>query len=212
MDDSPLVVVGFDPDMDGTAAACLIEHQKNIRIHRLAILPHGPNPVKVCSPLHAFLEAVTASLPTPVSVFCIEGQNIAYTARQGARPTDLLKLGIMTGAFLGLLGTLPEVTIMHPQPFEWKGQQPKKINQGRTYTRLCMKYTITGGRDPRKQFCVPVVDEMPDEIFSGKLPKRAEWRHLGDAIGIALYAIDETRMAQSKKRMVEDAAPKTTTD
>lgn len=123
-------------------------------------------------------------------VFAVEGQDITYTVRKGANPKDLLRIAQVAGGVYGALvrglDRPPYDTKGYmPLPREWKGSIPKHIHQARICKRMGWEYSLAGGKEP---YCVPRGD-LPRSltgISDGK------WKHLLDAVGLALWAMDQT--------------------
>lgn len=115
-----------------------------------------------------------------VTYAAVEGQ---YVARGGAnKAAGLIKLAQVAGACLATLQDIiplyenPE-RIKIISPVKWKGSIPKPIHQARILTKLGWGFksssTYSSPVNPPKQY--------------SKI-KKGEWKHLVDAIGIALWA------------------------
>jgi len=65
-------------------------------------------------------------------------------------------------------------------PVKWKGSIPKDIHQARVLKKLGWGYVKKGGKSP---YCIP--KNPPDQF---KHLKAGEWKHLVDAIGMAMWA------------------------
>lgn len=70
---------------------------------------------------------------------------------------------------------------------DWKGQVPKVITQRRIAKRLGWSIRETNGKEP---YCYPVDFGLRGAPHSTTTIKKADWKHIFDAVGIALYAYD----------------------
>ena len=108
----------------------------------------------------------------------IEGQQFYRPGRAKGNPNSLRWLAYLSGAIAGhALGFIPDTKVVIVDPADWKGQVPKHVHQARTYKRLGWPCEEHGGKDP---YMVPT--GSPFEL------KATQWKHVGDAIGLALWA------------------------
>jgi hypothetical protein len=104
----------------------------------------------------------------------VEGQRI-YPGDK-IQPNDLIKLAQIGGAAAGICADLyPTKKIIIPEPRQWKGSVPKAIHQARQFYKLGWGYKKT------KTYAYPISPNI------GKNLKQLEWKHVGDAIGLALW-------------------------
>jgi len=118
----------------------------------------------------------------------IESQDLVYTAKQRISPQSMIPLIQVTGAYLSsMMARWSTAEFKLVKPREWKGQQPKKINQARTFNKLGIEYKMMGGKDP---YCVPtkfpLLDGMEPWI---NVKNDGDWKHVSDAVGIALWSL-----------------------
>lgn len=125
------------------------------------------------------------TVPLPfdeVTTVVVEGQRIR--PRAAARPNDILLLGQLAGVLIGVLETHMSAQLIVPYPEEWKGQQPKTVNQARSYTQLGWTYQIQGSK--KTGYCIPISGHR--SIYCPSYMRPADWKHVGDAVGMALWA------------------------
>lgn len=67
---------------------------------------------------------------------------------------------------------------------EWKQQQPKKVNQGRTFKHYNIGYVLSLGAEP---YCYPSGCARAAKIANAGKLKQCDWKHVADAVGLALY-------------------------
>jgi len=108
----------------------------------------------------------------------IEGQQIYYGKSQ-VRPDSLLLLAQVAGAAACAMRICGASTIILPRPRKWKGEVPKPIHQARILSRLGWAYKKTQG------YSYPT---DPPKHLGSLRPE--EWKHVVDAIGLALWARD----------------------
>lgn len=110
----------------------------------------------------------------PADALVVEGQQFYKTAKgKKINPHSLLWLGQVAGA----CAMLPGDSLYFPRPVEWKKTVEKPIHQARTLTKLGWGYKQT------KNYSRPL---HPPEEFGSILAE--EWKHIVDAIGLALWA------------------------
>lgn len=81
-----------------------------------------------------------------VDLVVVEGQEIYPGSK--ARPNDQIALAQSAGICGGLAIANSTAKLKMPAPREWKQQQPKKVNQGRTFVHYGILYRVMGGKDP----------------------------------------------------------------
>lgn len=130
----------------------------------------------------SWLQSVAAVLPLDdVCTVVVEGQRIR--PRSAARPNDILLLGQVAGVLVGALESRLDARLVVPAPEEWKGQQPKTVNQARSYTALGWTYQIQGSKS--SGYCIPISGHR--DIYCPTYLRPADWKHVGDAVGMALW-------------------------
>lgn len=167
--DGPLTI-GVDPDCDTTAWA--IADKKSIRA--VGIIRGGLRELVVG------LEAAVSPWGPQRAV--VEGQVIYPGSKES--PNDIVKLARFAGFSAGILAFLG-LPVLIPMPFDWKGQTPKEINQGRTFATFGILYEIRGGRSGK--YCVPSGCAVAAQIRGSAGLNEGDWKHVGDAAGLALW-------------------------
>lgn len=180
------MILAFDPDSKNIGVAWgppgklagvdVIRTQKGESAHQQlgrAVLSWLQTVPRDCLPFHE------------VTTIVVEGQRIR--PRAPARPNDILLLGQMAGVLMGCLtmcDALSAARLVVPVPEEWKGQQPKTVNQARSYTSLGWTYQIQGSKSTG--YCIPISGHRA--IYCPTYLRPADWKHVGDAVGMALWA------------------------
>jgi hypothetical protein len=111
----------------------------------------------------------------------VEGQHVS--AGTTPDPRRILDLANVAGSALGT-PMLPRENWqkLRPLPHEWKGEQPKFQNQSNTWRKFGIRCESSGGKEP---YAIPQ--------GMGKHPfNKADWKDLGDALGLAVFAIETT--------------------
>lgn len=169
--------VGIDPDLHSCAWAVVSKTFEAAGIVRV------PTKIKGHDALQQMVEALHGELadalielvdePDDFATLTVEGQQI-YRGAQ-ANPNSLLPVAVVAGAAAACaLDACPEAALWLPLPSEWKGNVPKKIQQARSWAALEVAYEVRGGKEP---YCVP-------NLATGI--KAGDWKHAGDAVGLAL--------------------------
>lgn len=133
-------------------------------------------------------------------IFCtvVEGQQIYQGVRQ--RPDDILRLSQVAGGGAGIASHLCGATrLLMPRPQEWKGSVPKPIHQARVLERLGWPYERKGpapkrtmGKVEHSGYCVPT--SVPSDVALYDV-RPSDWKHIVDAIGLALWGVDQLKSA-----------------
>lgn len=165
------VVLGFDPDTKTPAYAIVTLTE----ILEVGILP-------------ASLREFVVGMESVLRRYCpalavVEGQDIYEGSK--VSPNDIKHLAQHAGVAVGVLGSLsPSTNIAWPEPREWKQQQPKKVNQGRSFKHYGIGYVVTVGQVP---YCYPSGCAKAARIAGAGKLKQGDWKHVADAVGLALY-------------------------
>lgn len=187
--------VGVDPDLHNTAFAVL-QNGKPYRVWVESI----DRKIKGLEAVAEMVNALACSAEylagfrNAGTVVAVEAQRV-YARHQDANPNSLILLANVAGVAAGLVAAEGlDVGFVYPQ--DWKGQQPKKVNQARTFEAVGWDYQV---RDLRsgEGYCVP--KDSPFALSAG------EWKHAGDALGIALWAYQD-ELKRVKRQMAKDAA------
>ena len=112
-----------------------------------------------------------------VKYAAIEDQYIV----DGKKADRLRKLCQNAGSCMVLTGLMYEIeSAQYIRPATWNGGFEKHVSGARTLRKLGWGHIRKGGQTP---YCIP--ENPPDEF---KHILAGEWKHLVDAIGLALYA------------------------
>ena len=175
-------VLGIDPDTRGTGWA-IVEDGKVVQCGVLDITELYSKKVKgreaaVC--MAGTLVKFCAGLP-PMTLAVIEGQQVYRSGKADAN--NLLLLALVSGAAAGACVWKAAATVV-PRPKDWKGQQPKGVNQARSLNRLHWVFEFDGPDKPVKNV------EFPEGVLMGQ-PKASHLKEVVDAIGLALWGYDQ---------------------
>ncbi len=163
------VVIGIDPDTGPTAYAVATIDE---------VLEVGMLPDKLREQA-TVLEVVLARYDLALAV--VESQEIF----PGSPANDIIRLAQRAGILVGLIAAkCPPVQIAWPEPRLWKGQQPKSVNQGRTLTHYGISYALPDIKEPYAQ---PTGCAKSAKIRGYSKTTKGQWKHIGDAVGLALY-------------------------
>jgi hypothetical protein len=121
----------------------------------------------------------------------IEDQEIAYSARIGVNPRSMIPLAQVAGMAAGAASYGLTDDIEFVKPSVWKGSVPKHVQQARTFEKLGIPFWTTDGNEP---YCIPTVAiagaDFPDGL----------WKHVADAVGIALWAYERDMLKERMER------------
>jgi len=171
---------GADPDLHQTAIAWVSEDLSDFG-HILLEIPTG---LKGFVAVNEMARA-SISLPCTPELCFIEQMEVVSSVRRGVNPNDLLPLAAVGGIISHAMASMdPPILTQFVLPRQWKGSQPKRINQQRTWKTLNIPCILKGGSNP---YCVPQ--------FPGRPPEKpfSQWKHLSDAYGLALAALKQGR-------------------
>jgi hypothetical protein len=126
----------------------------------------------------------------------VEAQEIyQFGTGRTANPKSIMYLATVAG--MALAAHSRAFHLFFPTPQAWKGSVPKIIHQARILSKCGWKYEKVGTLD--NGYCYPV--DVP--IGLGDF-KKTDWKHLVDAIGLALYAKEQYELAVRKAEMKND--------
>lgn len=181
--------IGIDPDLHTTAFA-QVGLDKSILGVGVAKVPAKFKGTEAVLRMIAEMQRFACNhvWVTSTRLVCVEGQEL-YVGKT-KNPKDILALGQVAGgcvaAFAGL-SIIPDLAM--PLPKEWKGGVPKRIHHARIYGSLGIAYKACGTKE--NGYAVPL-----DPVRTiGKVLK-SDWKHIGDAIGLALWAREQWVEAQ----------------
>lgn len=197
------VSIGVDPDSTTTAlATVVVDDLGRILLHDVAII--RTESFDLCAVglgISDYLERTGTLLGGLIPGGSLEDVDpVLLTVEEpqiyaGVRtkPQDIAKLGMVTGAVMGAssasdhLLILDSITVL---PAKWKGQLPKRVSQARSWRKLDIPCDVAG-KDERA-YCVPNLLGSPLSLVAErKKILKSDWRHLGDALGIALWRLEQ---------------------
>ena len=185
-----MLFIGADPDLHTSALAAVDSdgHVVALEVFR----SKGETGREAVVEMAKIIAAFGNQVAFDDQVIAVESQEIYRGAGQKAdtkNPDDLLCLATVSGVLLGMLQGFHKTKIAYlPKPKEWKGDVPKAIHQARTCTKL------EWGYKQFKDHCVPT--DFPDNTLLHVLDiiekiRQSDWKHVLDAIGLALWAKDK---------------------
>lgn len=208
-----MIYIGIDPDLHRTGVFVISEKDGEI-------IAMSPKCLKVAGDLKAedaavamarrlrtvFDDlAVTAELAGG-AVVAVEGQEVSYTARSGKNPRSVLQLAWVSGAAVAAALSLPPSNrqrIYLWPPAKWKGSVPKQIHQARIYKQLGWEAKKVG--KPDTGYCQPVGDDVKDLEKKCDI-KPGDWKHVGDAMGLALKAMEVYKRESARQEFFNGPA------
>jgi hypothetical protein len=170
-----MLVLGIDPDL--TSTACAVYDSRENEVLRLVLQRAGSYEEMLSFVSCPWVDELSAT----VSFSVVEGQQIYVASnRRNVDPNDILCLAQVAGAVYSRLTTQGAI----PKPAEWKGQRSKLAEHTKYAKLLGWETERAGGKDP---YLVPTQDYVEVETSDGKPVKRSDWKHLMDAIGLAIW-------------------------
>ena len=166
--------LGIDPDLHHTAIAVVNDDGKVMLLKTIRIADD-------LTGRYALIELAQTlgdGIPPMLSPFvaAVEGQQLYKGCP--ASPQDIIHLACAAGICLAKISQPKQLFL--PTPQEWKKQVPKEIHQARTLNNLGWGYKTL------RDYSIPT---RPPAEFQN-IPEK-EWKHLVDAIGLALWARDK---------------------
>lgn len=166
------LVLGVDPDTRNTGWALATKHK---------LIAVGV--ARGDGTLESMFNAVHCIPPVrDIDLIVVEGQEIHHGGK--APPHDIIKLAQFAGAIGAALMGVFCCSLVIPKPSEWKKQVPKPIHQRRSYTAYGLRCDEAAG------YCYPIADEAMRAVSGAYLLNQSDWKHVGDAIGLARWGAD----------------------
>lgn len=180
-------VLGIDPDSKATAWAIVDPHSRQ----GVAPLSVGVWKTKsaetagVIRELSVALQSFTGAKSMGYfDLVVVEGQEHHHGRK--TPPNDLIRLGQIAGALAGFYSTLCN-TIAIPTPTRWKGSVPKDIHQARTFAKLGILSSKAAG------YSFPSGCAALSRVQGAASLNKSDWKHVGDALGLALWGAEQLR-------------------
>lgn len=120
----------------------------------------------------------------------VEGQELyQFGDAKTKNPKSIMFLATVAGMALYNFYNAPDMKLFFPTPHDWKGGVPKSIHQARTLKRLGWEYGQVESK--ANGYSYPL---NPPSQFAHF--KRGQWKHIVDAIGLALWARESYNLAK----------------
>jgi len=190
-----LYALGFDPDLHKTAGAIVAQDDQGL-LEICSMRVFSP-PVKLkgqqaAAAMCAYLSVEAARwvnqirFQFPVQIIVAEGQRIHGGANATRNWDSITALGPVSGACVA--ATVPAVggkglRVSIPTPDEWTRGVPKHVRQARMWKMWDEPYEVRGSAGA--QYAVPMTETTRVGFNVG------EWKHLGDAVGLALWGLSQ---------------------
>ena len=172
------VVIGIDPDSKATAWAA---------VSGSSVLAVGVLKTKAASTAELLRQTVVGIEDLiekhQPELAVVEGQHYHYGGK--APPKDIIKLAQIAGGIAGQLVAFGTTKVAIPTPDDWKGQTPKPINQSRTYAHFGILSALASG------YAYPTGCKILARVQGAGSLNRSDWKHVGDALGLARYGADK---------------------
>lgn len=192
---TPVLSFGVDPDTSRFAMAAVTRTPLGAlelwRIFHFGWVKTEESPIGELPRLFRLLEIMmNENRPAGYhNIITVESQEIYLGGK--AAPKNIVALAQMAGAqaLFALRGlNMTRDAFYMPSPKEWMGQVPKEIKQARSFVKLGIPFR------PMSGYVVPTV---PAHL---SIQPPSEWKHMGDAVGLALWGIEKFDREQSAKR------------
>ena len=182
--DAP-IVLGIDPDTRHTAMVLASAAEVfQVYVIRASSDTEESSTLRMIKCLAPAFEA----LARKADAIVVEGQQI-YTGKSAASTDSILCLAQVAGALVAYANlTFPDKIIWMPKPSQWKGNVPKLVHHARVLSHYGIDYET--GND----FCYPSGCSRAARIPGYGKTKKSDWKHLGDALGLALWGAVRTQM------------------
>jgi len=177
-----MISIGVDPDLHCTGMAIVQEHQVlSVAVARVPKTLTGEKAVlaMVAEMKHQLVPLLAGGLHRTPHTAVIEGQQIYLKGL--AKKDSILLLAQVAGAAAALATVMGCRKVYMPRPVDWKGSVPKPIHQERVLGRLGIESVRT------KMGAVPRGDLSA--IRGAEHLKPADWLHVVDAIGLAVWGL-----------------------
>lgn len=194
----PSIFYGIDPDLHVPALACIERpaHVGGARLVWAGIAHRTPDDFRGAMALEdaacagADVRGATGrAKPTSLAVVACEMPK-KYPGSK-VRPQDLIHLAASAGIWAGYVAqqsSAKVIAVEFPYAQDWKGSVPKYAHQARICKRMGWDYSLAGTLRSGR-YCVPSISSLPDAAAA---VKAADWKHVLDALGLALWAYDRT--------------------
>ena len=172
--------IGIDPDLHDLAIGYWDNGPKAAHVVHVTRRKGRTGQTAVLDMIEAMrMEVPFIDRDHDVTALAVEAQTLMRSGlKQHKRPQDIVVLGNVAGAALGMLAGAGYPHILFPTPEGWKGQIPKNVMQARLYDELGWGYEMVGKEYARPQR----IPAAFSNITAG------QWKHVGDALLLARWA------------------------
>lgn len=188
------IFAGIDPDLHTTGLAFIADH-----LGREPYLIYACRVKATKNKQHQAVIDMAKALrdhfldkeyvPSKCTGFAVEAQEMYLGKTRD--PRSIMLLGNAAGCALQeMIGQYPAAYGRFPRPAEWKGQVPKHVKQKRGFDKLGIDCQIKGNMTKDSAYYVPTrltgMEHAHIESMS-----YGDWKHVGDAVGLALWVREE---------------------
>lgn len=186
--------VGIDPDLHNTGIAVVNQFGSVLAVECVSIGTslRGAKAV-VCMSDNLSQDMAYYRDAFHLMRAAVEGQTISF--HQTKNPASIIHLAHVTGCAVSAISAHTTHPTLIPPPREWKGQVPKQIHHQRICERLGWTFTLHGTKKSGYA--------SPNDPPVGKQLKPSQWKHVLDAVGLALWVAEkharEERVARTSR-------------
>lgn len=185
------IILGIDPDTHHTALVLASAAE----IHQVYVVRSRSDDSDESASLQMIRNLAPAfeALAGKADGIVVEGQQI-YTGKAVASTDSIISLAHVAGALVAYANrTFPDKPILVPKPSQWKGNVPKQVHHARIYSHYGIEFSTTA------DYCYPTGCATASRIPGFGKTKKADWKHLGDAVGMALWGAIRMQMGLNGK-------------
>lgn len=208
--------IGVDPDTTKTAIALVSVGEKPQVVATYIVKQSGKRDraatMAIIEQFYTFMQTCIASgamLPSQEEIvgIAVEGQEIYQGKGKDGKaktgnPKSVLALAPISGAIIALFRAMfPKVPIFFPAPKTWKGNRPKHVHHNHIGRVLGWEMKTVG-----QTYAYPVGENL---VPLGDPPSQTEWKHVMDAVGLAIWAQDQSRKQATASAAVKKVSKKT---
>lgn len=196
-----MLYIGIDPDLHTPAAAAVDGDGRLVGVHVYSSKGKKGREAVVAMLTSLLMtdwhvKTYQTGLYADGGAICVEGQELYRGTGNGdtKNARDIVFLAAAAGGLISFYHFwFPDLAIYHPAPGEWKGNVPKYVNQARTYKAMGWDHA------KRTNYAVPQGGSRDYPI----LPLVSDWKHAGDALGMALWVRERHTKNIERKAWVD---------
>ena len=174
------MILGIDPDSTHTSWAIV---GKELRPLAVGVLKTArADSGTTIRQLSVALDAVFLWHGDLVEAAVVEGQQYHHGGKSPV--ADIIKVAQIAGGLAGCVMQKAGVKVAIPSPKDWKGSVPKRIHQPRIYQKLGLLYTSAKG------YAYPSGCAELAKVAGASRLSKSDWKHVGDALGLAIYGVE----------------------